>query len=423
MSIRGLEKAPFPSFAQHNAETCEYPQGHPELCANYDRESSDLALRSADLQKELKAAETPRAAARVHFEQLMTRLRTASWPESLTVEKDRLIGCTSLNGSKDAEACLVAAQKEGTRPSRLTCSTQCVTFPAGAHQEHASPVRDAGWSPPSVEPNRFHITLFGPTARTPGHTKGARMSTAQGVGAPPPQSDVRPLPPHPNLEFERKEAKALLKQFLSGDEIAVQRLRAASDSAQGAEPKAQLADAQFAIAREYGFANWPRLVERTSTDRWNLHEKSQRDMSTYRPAHYEDDVRRTLAAHQSRRWWMAPSAAAYLPRCYGKSDEEIFDTPLTEAEIRHLVARREMFSNWDALLAAANRTPTRDESALFTETPFGRAQAAIVEEDLAALQAIIAEHSELLRPATDGSMRAMNGVPRKASIIFQCVAS
>lgn len=51
----------------------------------------------------------------------------------------------------------------------------------------------------------------------------------------------RNLPERPNLEFLKKEAKTLLESL---------RLR---DSA------AQLADAQFALAREYGFDSWPRL--------------------------------------------------------------------------------------------------------------------------------------------------------------------
>jgi hypothetical protein len=51
----------------------------------------------------------------------------------------------------------------------------------------------------------------------------------------------RNLPDRPNLEFLKNEAKALL------------------DSWQRTDPAAQLADAQHALAREYGFASWPKL--------------------------------------------------------------------------------------------------------------------------------------------------------------------
>jgi len=52
----------------------------------------------------------------------------------------------------------------------------------------------------------------------------------------------RQLPPRANLEFLRKEAKARLRELLS------------------MRPDAQLADVQHALAREYGFASWPRLM-------------------------------------------------------------------------------------------------------------------------------------------------------------------
>ena len=53
----------------------------------------------------------------------------------------------------------------------------------------------------------------------------------------------RNLPARPNLEYLKNEAKDRLAD-----------LRAADASA-------QLADAQFALAREYGFASWPKLKE------------------------------------------------------------------------------------------------------------------------------------------------------------------
>ena len=51
----------------------------------------------------------------------------------------------------------------------------------------------------------------------------------------------RNLPDRPNLEFLKKEAKALLESMQRGDSTA------------------QLADAQHALARDYGFASWPKL--------------------------------------------------------------------------------------------------------------------------------------------------------------------
>jgi len=51
----------------------------------------------------------------------------------------------------------------------------------------------------------------------------------------------RDLPPNPNLEHLKKQAKALL------------------DAAQQQNANATLADAQHVLAREYGFLSWPKL--------------------------------------------------------------------------------------------------------------------------------------------------------------------
>ena len=104
-------------YAKHNAEPCEYPQGHAELCANYDRERSDLNQRSADLQKELKAIDTPRRALRAQFGVLMTRLRTATYAPALASQKARLIACSNLNGVSEAAGCLASLQSPARRPA------------------------------------------------------------------------------------------------------------------------------------------------------------------------------------------------------------------------------------------------------------------------------------------------------------------
>jgi hypothetical protein len=64
------------------------------------------------------------------------------------------------------------------------------------------------------------------------------------------------LPLRPSLEHLRKQAKDLLKACHGGDASARTRLQ--QHKPKVTEPV--LADAQFALAREYGFASWPRLV-------------------------------------------------------------------------------------------------------------------------------------------------------------------
>src|SRR5262245_22528892 len=68
----------------------------------------------------------------------------------------------------------------------------------------------------------------------------------------------RSLPDRPSLEQLRKQAKDLLRDARAGDSSARARLTAAPLDARG--DRVNLSDAQLAIAREYGFPSWPKLV-------------------------------------------------------------------------------------------------------------------------------------------------------------------
>lgn len=109
LDASGRGKALAAEFARHNAEPCEYPQGHPELCANYDRERVDLNLRVADLQKEWAGYDNARKTLRSHFATLMTRLREASYQGETESWKDAMLACSNVNGVAEASACLTKA--------------------------------------------------------------------------------------------------------------------------------------------------------------------------------------------------------------------------------------------------------------------------------------------------------------------------
>ena len=70
------------------------------------------------------------------------------------------------------------------------------------------------------------------------------------------------LPARPSLEQLRKQAKELLHAFRAGDTGAAQRFREAIPRFASAAPPtdAPLADAQFVVAREYGFRSWADLA-------------------------------------------------------------------------------------------------------------------------------------------------------------------
>jgi hypothetical protein len=109
LDVSGRGRALAADFAKHNAEPCEYPQGHPELCANYDRERMDLNLRVADLQKEWRGYEAERKPLRAHFATLMARLRDASYAGAAASWRDAMVACSNVNGVSEAAACLTDA--------------------------------------------------------------------------------------------------------------------------------------------------------------------------------------------------------------------------------------------------------------------------------------------------------------------------
>jgi Ankyrin repeat len=69
---------------------------------------------------------------------------------------------------------------------------------------------------------------------------------------------VHPLPANPNLDKQRKLAKALARDYWQGESDAIERVRALHPKPPALEDFV-LSDAQLVIAREYGFAGWPQL--------------------------------------------------------------------------------------------------------------------------------------------------------------------
>jgi hypothetical protein len=68
------------------------------------------------------------------------------------------------------------------------------------------------------------------------------------------------LPARPNIDQYKKQAKELLSAYAANDPTAIERVRA-----QSSRPRIALADAQFVIAREYGFDNWPTFAKHVET--------------------------------------------------------------------------------------------------------------------------------------------------------------
>lgn len=204
-------------------------------------------------------------------------------------------------------------------------------------------------------------------------------------------SALRPLPPRPSLEFEHKQAKALLRRLRAGDPISIARARTRHPVLDVS--KLRLADAQLVIAREYGFTSWPRLVQYFGDlERQRL---GGRATQYDRREHYDANVRGLLAEHRMRRGAGGRAFAAYVPRFYGIRLDEVFAATVTEHDARLAVARMNGFATWDVLLEwTENSVYRRDDD--WEVNPMQRAWKSMQALDLKELQRVVEAHPELL---------------------------
>jgi ankyrin repeat protein len=76
---------------------------------------------------------------------------------------------------------------------------------------------------------------------------------------------IRAIPSRPSLEVDRKQAKRLLRAAREGESAALERFATGhprfSDPRSIDASKLKLADAALVIARDYGFASWPRYEQ------------------------------------------------------------------------------------------------------------------------------------------------------------------
>ncbi|MDB4883028.1 MAG: Clp domain protein [Gemmatimonadetes bacterium] len=212
--------------------------------------------------------------------------------------------------------------------------------------------------------------------------------------------EARPLPSAPSLEYERKQAKALLRQIRAGDADSLRRVRSTHPVAlRDRRPdELKLADAQHVIAREYGFASWPRLVE--YFEELERHRNAPRYNSSD-DGIFEERAQGIVRRHQRGDPIVARELAHFVPRFYARPIDEILATPITEDEARLVVARERRRVSWDELNERANAARTRHDRSVWdgANTPFARARSAMRVRDVDALSALLDEHPELLTPS------------------------
>ena len=202
---------------------------------------------------------------------------------------------------------------------------------------------------------------------------------------------LHPLPPRPSLEYERKEAKALLRRLRAGEADALARATA-QDVTDPRVTHFRLADAQRIIAREYGFASWPRLV--------HYFEEVTRHQRTPRQLHgneksFEASVRRLLAGHAARRSSSGRALAAYVPRFYGMRADDVFSQSVTESDARLALARMHGAPSWEVLI---ERVEGAHRPSPWARDVMRGVAAAMAASDLDTLRRIVTAHPALLAP-------------------------
>ena len=199
-----------------------------------------------------------------------------------------------------------------------------------------------------------------------------------------------------NLEQQKKQARELLRAIRSGNPEAGARLRRHHQRWAGVDEatlrqQVALHDAQFVLAREQGFASWPKLkayAEPPSHSRLT-------HIFVADPQWIADRVNGLLRTRQSAGPAALEQIREWHPRFAGLSDEEIRQAPFTEDDARLVYAREHGFDAWPDLVnraVALSQVPV--EHAAATE-PFMAAFALLSRGDAASLASLLSERPEL----------------------------
>jgi len=191
-----------------------------------------------------------------------------------------------------------------------------------------------------------------------------------------------------NLEQQKKQARELLRAIRAGHADALARLRShharwtnVNDAT--ARQLVALHDAQFALAREQGFASWPKLKAYAEPP---LHSRQTR-LFVADVAWITERVHGLMRTRQSAGPAALEQIREWHPRFADRSDEEIRQAPFTEADARLVYAREHGFATWEDLERRVNLlASSRDLAA--TE-PFMAAFGALHAGDVAGFTALL----------------------------------
>ena len=184
---------------------------------------------------------------------------------------------------------------------------------------------------------------------------------------------TRRLPDRPSLIQLRKQAREFLRQLRNGDPAAAERLRKYHSNVS----KPILADAQYVLAREYGFESWPRLVHYVQTARHpriEQHVRIARDLVTvYNSGNAEAAARLNDLFHSALDVEQIRHFIRDKLFSFPDAEQRLNNLTLIDAQL--IVARLYGFEDWDDLVRSSSE-PAGDPHAapfvLSSKPPFYR---------------------------------------------------
>ncbi len=183
-----------------------------------------------------------------------------------------------------------------------------------------------------------------------------------------------------NLEQQKKQARELLRAIRSGNPEAFSRLRlhharwAAVDDGV-IRQLAALHDAQFVLAREQGFASWPKLKAYAEPSPHARHTK----IFVADAGWLTDRVYGLLRTRASAGPAALEQIREWHPRFADSSDQQILDAPFSEEDAQLVYAREHGFDTWADLLNRVNALAQSKDS---RDEPFRAAFEALQSGDL-----------------------------------------
>ncbi len=197
-----------------------------------------------------------------------------------------------------------------------------------------------------------------------------------------------------NLEQQKKQARELLRAIRAGNGEAVARLRrhharwAASDQNEICV-QVSLHDAQFALAREQGFASWPKLKAHAEPASRAVHTRLFEPDMTW----IGDRVHGLLRTRYSAGPAALEQIREWHPHFADQSDEEIRQAAFSVDDARLVYAREHGFETWGELTARVNALAANPAAA--SAEPFLAAFGALRAGDVGGFAALLTANPRL----------------------------